>query len=408
MKPESVRRLRSALEAVPGALRHDPIPEDTGVGSEPGIEIVISDATGGFARALADGRPRFDDLDDDGPRDDPAVIFEVPPEVTDAQITNLLGTERVGEIQRLFQLRGMDAIGAYLTFHQLAGQWGIYIQLERVVLLAFQYFDDVQVSLERKVELAFHAVLRHELFHFEVDCMVANWELATGVEVRWAASQKYRNTQGYIELEEGLANAYMLRGFKYPSGPLRSAPGAYRALSRFCSQQPAGYCDGPTYAKSSNLYLRECSQLSDDYHGSSSAQWLVPDEFDTGMLYPNPVQIDWTRCPIILQDQYDLQRHLGIHISYFRCVDRITETPSFERSLKKLSVDLQRQWSKVKVTLAITTAGSGSDFKRWKPGGEDCYSVRVGRAFRAHLRYERQTSTWIAEAIGDHKTMGHG
>lgn len=408
MKPESVTRLRSGLEAVPGALRHDPIPEDTGVGSEPGIEIVISDPTGGFARALADGRPRFDDLDEDGPREDPAVVFEVPPEVTEAQLTNLLGTEQVGEIQRLLQIRGMDAIGAYLTFHQLAGQWGIYIQLERVVLLAFQYFNDVQVSLERKVEIAFHAVLRHELFHFEVDCMVANWELATGVEVRWAGSQKYRNTQGYIELEEGLANAYMLRGFKYPSGPLRSGPGAYRALSRFCSHQPAGYCDGPMYAKSSELYLRQCSQLSDDYHGASSAQWFVPDEFDTGMLYPNPVQIAWTRCPIILQDQYDLQRHLGIGISYFRSVGRITETPSFERSLTKLSTHLQRQWSKVKATLAITTAGSGSDFKRWKPGGKDCYSVRVGRAFRAHLRYERHSSTWIAEAIGDHKTMGHG
>ena len=175
MKPESVTRLRSGLEAVSGALRHDPIPEDTGIGLEPGIEIVISDPAGGFARALADERPRFDDLDEDGPREDPAVVFEVPPEVTEAQLTNLLGTERVGEIQRLLHLRGMDAIGAYLTFHQLAGQWGIYIQLERVVLLAFQYLDDVQVSLARKVELAFHAVLRHELFHFEVDCMAANW-----------------------------------------------------------------------------------------------------------------------------------------------------------------------------------------------------------------------------------------
>lgn len=70
----------------------------------------------------------------------------------------------------------------------------------------------------------FHAVLRHELFHFEVDCMIASWELATGVEVYWA-SRKYRNAAGYNELEEGLANAYMLRGFKYPSRLLGNAPG---------------------------------------------------------------------------------------------------------------------------------------------------------------------------------------
>lgn len=368
---------------------------------------MISDPTDEFAGALAEQLPNFDDVDGDGLAEDPAVVFEVPPEVTDARLTNLLGAARMGEIQRLLQLRGIDAIGAYLTFHQLGGQWGIYIQLERVVLLALQYFNDVQVPLEHKVELAFHAVLRHELFHFEVDCMAANWELATGVEVYWAASQKHRNARGYIELEEGLANAYMLRGFKYPSGPLRNAPGAYRALTKFCTQQPAGYCDGPTYAKSSWLYLSECSQLSDDYHQASSAQWLVPDEFDTGMLYPNPVQIDWRRCPIILQDQYDLQGQFGIGISYFRCVAGITETSSFERSLKKLSSDVQLQWSKVKDSLAVTTAGHGSDFKRWKPGGKDCYSVRVGLAFRAHLRYDRQTCTWAAEAIGNHKDMGH-
>lgn len=44
------------------------------------------------------------------------------------------------------------------------------------------------------------------------------------------------------------------------------------------------------------------------------------DEFDTLMLYLNVTQIDWTRCPIILQDRHNLQRLLGINVSFFRTV----------------------------------------------------------------------------------------
>ena len=239
--------------------------------------------------------------------------------------------------------------------------------------------------------------------------MIANWELATGVEVYWS-SRKYRNAAGYIELEEGLANAYMLRGFKYPTRLLGNAPGAYAALKRVCEQQPVGYRDGPVYlrSKSGNLYLRECSQLSDNYHGASAAPWHVPDEFDTLRLYIDVTQIDWTRSPIILQDHYDLQGLLGINISYFRMVDGMIETPEFRRALSKLDRGLQARWATVKEALAMTTAGNGTDFKRWSKGGADCYSVRVGPNFRAHLRYDRSNSAWFAEGIGSHKAMGHG
>ncbi|MGV0721046.1 hypothetical protein ABQF17_07700 [Mycolicibacterium elephantis] len=316
----------------------------------------------------------------------------------------------MGELRRLAEIRGVDALGWYVTFHQLGCQYGIHLPLERLLWMAFSHLADVDVPAERKLELAFHAVLRHELFHFEVDCMVANWELATGVETYWA-SRKLRNAAGYNELEEGLANAYMLRGFKYPTRLLGNAPGAYAALKQMCEMQPSGYNDGPLYMRSSaggDIYLRECSQLSDDYHGASAARWLVPDEFETLMLYPNPMQVDWTRCPIILQDRFDLQGRLGISISYFRTVEGVVETSKFQRDLKKLDKALQARWQNAKKLLARTTAAKSLDFKRWRRLGADWYSVRVGLNFRAHLRYDRGTSVWFAEAIGDHKAMGHG
>jgi hypothetical protein len=306
LRPQSVHRIRAALEEVSGALRHDPIPEDAGVGDDPGAAVVISEPDGGLSLDMADAS--FEPDSNDAVADEPLIGFEIPPRVTDAEVRNVLGQDRIGELRRLHEIRGVDALGWYLSFHQLGCQYRIYIRFEAVVWMALEFLQDVRTPFERKIELAFHAVLRHELFHFEVDCMIANWELATGVEVYWS-SRKYRNAAGYIELEEGLANAYMLRGFKRPTRLLGNAPGAYAALKRFCELQPVGYKDGPMYlrAKSGDLLLRECSQFSDDYHGASAAPWHVPDEFDTLKLYSDVTQIDWTRCPIILQDRFDLQ-----------------------------------------------------------------------------------------------------
>ena len=125
------------------------------------------------------------------------------------------------------------------------------------------------VDLDRKVELAFHAILRHELFHFATDCMIANWELATRREVYWKAKAAHRNGSGYVELEEALANAYMLRGFKWPTQALKQR-GAYIALCEYCDKhQPAGYKEGPHYARSHRKFIGGCQSLSADYQHAS-------------------------------------------------------------------------------------------------------------------------------------------
>ncbi|WP_232525769.1 MULTISPECIES: hypothetical protein [Mycobacterium] len=182
----------------------------------------------------------------------------------------------------------------------------------------------------------------------------------------------------------------------------------YAALKGFCERQPDGYRDGPQYAKSRSAYLRECSYLSDNYYQVSAAAWHVPHAFDTVMLYPNPSRIDWSRCPIILIDDHKFLEQLGISVSYFRSVPELHETARFQRALVKLDRRLQEPWLMTKRDLARSTSLKSLDFKQWKKGGKDCYSVRVKGSFRAHVRYDRGKAVWFAEAIGDHKAMGHG
>jgi hypothetical protein len=59
---------------VPGALRQQPIPEDAGVGDEPGIEVMISDPGGGLRLDVAD--VSFES-ESDGDGFAPATVYRV-------------------------------------------------------------------------------------------------------------------------------------------------------------------------------------------------------------------------------------------------------------------------------------------------------------------------------------------
>ena len=171
----SVRAIRDALEEIPGAVRDDdPLPEDAGVGGEYATEILISDPDAGSDPLESLDMPPEGDTDDGTP-DEPLFIFEVPPTLTDADLERVLGDDRIGELQRLQQIRSIDALAWYVNFHQRKYQHGVYIRVEGVVLLALQALDKLDMPVERKLELAFHAILPHELFHFAADGMTANW-----------------------------------------------------------------------------------------------------------------------------------------------------------------------------------------------------------------------------------------
>jgi plasmid maintenance system killer protein len=208
-------------------------------------------------------------------------------------------------------------------------------------------------------------------------------------------------------LEEALANAHMLRGFKHPTRLLSNSAGAYEALKRFCERQPAGYVDGPEYAKTRTAYLKQSLELSMRYQHASDA-WPAPEALDALIFYPDLIRIDWTRCPVFILDEHDLRGKLGLNVSYFQSVEVFEETSDFARSLAKVDKRIQKLWGTRKKDLARSTALKSLDFKQWNMNGRDVYSVRVDGNYRVHLRYDGQDAVWYAESIGNHKSMGHG
>lgn len=415
----SISYIRNALQAVPGAIRFDdPSTDARGSGANPALAVWISDPDRqSNVRNAMDERPAAEpDIDTDASEamaDNPAVAFEIPPKVTESQIRDALGDE-LEKIEQLSKLKGADAYGWYTTFHQKRFQFGVHIPGEGILAFALQAFSGLDLSLQRKMELALHAILRHELFHFNVDCMIANWELATGAAVFWAAKERHRNADGYVPLEEGLANAYMLRGFRHPSRELAGSDGAYQALKQFCKRQPEGYSEAAQYVKSRgrylglNSYFDACCELSVAYRSAAAPAWCPPDALDALLFYPDIVRIDWTRCPILILDERGILEALGINVAFFRRVCDIEETERFTRAFKKLDKSIQKQWRMSVNKLALSTSLNGLGFQPWNMDGADYYSVNVGGNFRAHLRYDRNGSKWFAEAIGNHKEMGHG
>jgi hypothetical protein len=236
--------------------------------------------------------------------------------------------------------------------------------------------------------------------------MAANWELALGPRVYWRAKDESGDLPGYKGLEEALANAYMLRGLRHPSGALRNSRGSYDALKAFCELQPPGYRDGPLYARSRAQYVDGCRNLSANFEATSASEWEVPPQaLDTLIFYPNPFQIDWSRCPILVHDRQGILKTLGIGLDFFEKITGVVESLSFLRDLRRHGRELEGKWSRRKERLALSV---DHEVERWRPGGPNCYPVRIDDNFRAHLRRDAANGSWTAESIGDHKSMGHG
>jgi hypothetical protein len=364
----SIRSIRTALEDVPEAIQPEPLPEDSAAGSAPGtpIQFLNPDEVASTLDFLTIGSRDGVAREDIRVADEPAVIFEVPPSLTDGEIRNVLG-DGPGELMRLVQVKGIDALGWYVTFHQMTVQYGVYIPVEGIFALAVAAFADFDLPFERKLEIAYHAILRHELFHFEADCMAANWELSLGIPVyRWV--RDICEESDCRELEEGLANAYMLRGFRHPNSSLRDSRSAYHALKAFCQRQPAGYRDGPRYARSRSAYIGGCRKLSVKFqHGAALYvdHWRVPaGALDALLFYPHPFRINWPRCPILVHDRLGILQTLNIRISFFEAISGIVESPSFLKALSKVDRSIESTWQRRKADLARSTRLQSLAFQR--------------------------------------------
>jgi hypothetical protein len=407
----SINTIRDRLGDIPGALIEEPLKSTVDLGEIPHVPIHQPTAKSSKELSIPVDTESSDSLDT-SPEEESLITFEIPPELDERTIKEALGQVEGGDFERLIKLSGIDALGWYFPFHYLIAQHGIYISSKGTLQLAAycfkrKYSEDAREDLSKKIRYATHAILRHESFHFAVECMAANWELATGVPCYINANRKMRNQDlGYVEQEEALANAYMLRGFRWVNAATAGAR-ATPSLKAFTKIQPPGYNRGADFVRG-DRYEEGCRNLAFDYHEQMSVQWLAPRKsFDTLGLFPNVSRIDWRRCPVIMLDEGGLFAALGITPRFIDCVAMISETSTFRKQLDRLGSVYSEKWRAAKTKLKRSTAIPGLDFKPWPPLGKGWFSVRVDDNVRAHLFHHGATHAWSAETIGRHDVMGH-
>ena len=116
---------------------------------------------------------------------------------------------------------------------------------------------------------------------------------------------------------------------------------------------------------------------------------------------------DLARCPVMAIDDRYLYDLPSVGMRFISAIIDIKESGGFVRALERLGPDASRFWNQAKRKLGHSTTLHGLDFKPWRAGGEGCFSVRLSRDLRAHLR-QSSTGDWLAEAVGRHAEMGHG
>jgi hypothetical protein len=306
-------------------------------------------------------------------------------------------------------LYGMDALGYYVSFHITGVQWGAYVLTSGIAYLIRNAFSSLSAPLTTKAQLAFHAILHHELFHFAVDYAVAQAEL-THQDDWWlpAKTAFRRGTPNYCVIEEKLANAYMLKAFRMTKRELRLR-GKQEALREFTKQQPTGYKDGWQVRRED--WERELKTLAWAYGEHTKfkehpALWDHSLGYDWSAQFPIHPYIDWRYCPIHLVDDSHL---LGVPSGWLNILSRLSviqETEGFRNRLKKMSNVIRKAWDRTKSKLRMHITPN-MDFKLWPREGPNIYSVRVNDNIRAHLK-RISWEDWEALSIGTHKEMGHG
>ena len=407
MKPIYPRltTLISSLDAIPGARRGDAYPEGDGPGGQLAEEIQRFQET---SAVEVSSSPIFPADDDDQAPDNGAPgtpVFWFPDGVDSEEVVRQLAGANGNEYERLSLLRGIDAFGWYMGFHQRQYQWGVYVPVTGVAAYAMQALAGVDISGEQKLNIAMRSILAHERFHFAAEVGVAQLELALQRPIYWPARDNRTAWSEILLVEEQLATAAQLRDVRFARDSASRA--ASRGVTEHSRLLPPGYRDG--YKLVGSRHDFEGRMLD---HGQAvwEAALGAPPAYGFEMhhLYPAFRTYELARCPVhVLMDQarYGLGNLPFFLISTVEITEESTE---FLKKLRKLPSYARKKWDKTRNLLAQSTSTPGLDFNPWPPGGRDCFSVRVDRTLRAHLRFDSSLTRWLAESIGFHTEMGHG
>lgn len=343
----------------------------------------------------------------DRPGATPIIRVDDPTRTFNAQNPELESSlDRIDEEVRSGQgpSTGIDALAWYSSFHNTRAEWGIYIPQLSLVYVTRRWLKRLGLPLERKLQLAFRLLHEHELFHFATDYMVAQWEIVIGSPC-WRVLMEQKRAMGtYVEQEEKLANAYMLRRLAAWLSAVQ-----YRAVEAATLRQPPGYSEG------ANCVVEEAfrgglGELTKLYLGPQALRLALNVSTSVVALenfYPLWPALDASRCPVHLIDDARGLALPPIDVTIIDRIPHIEETEPFKKALLGLPRDIQKRWQKKKEQLA-TGVPRHPEFERLKGAMSDTYSIRVGLKHRAHLKPDADYSRWSAVGIGAHTEMGHG
>ena len=108
------------------------------------------------------------------------------------------------------QRSGIDVLAWYRPFHVFRQTWGIYLTVSGIRYVAAEVLRiDPRTPLERGIEVAITALLRHEEFHYQVEVYATGHELATGVPTYRRFQHRFQ-LSGHLRRAESLANRRMV------------------------------------------------------------------------------------------------------------------------------------------------------------------------------------------------------
>ena len=346
-------------------------------------------------------------------------MFEFAPEIENEWADGVLGGEKGAEIKRASQILGVDAFAWYVSFHAIGAQWGIYISTTGIRYMFNHVLHNIDVPFNTKLRLAIRAIHQHEIFHFACDYMAGQFELLTGEPI-WVPSRQLKTKEWgsespYIEEEEALANANMIRSFRGKRGI-----GKTSAIKHFVQDMGRGYRNGVRYV-TNDLFTEYTSSLGrmylgtiDPIHDGVMLKWHISDpldmpEFEADRLFPE-FPIDWRYCPVHFVHDQDLYELPPIALDFLCNLPEILETNRFTKKLRGLPARIAEKWNTIKRNLATSVAGAGYDFKRFsgkQHSNGNVYSLRLSRNHRVHLLHSKTESKWFAIDVGTHTEMGH-
>ena len=296
------------------------------------------------------------DSDDGAGEPELGAVFSFTGNDDPEDVLARLAGARGDEYRRQEMLRGIDALGYYLTFHQRSYQWGIYLPLTGIACLAQDVFSKVVSDPLLRIHLAAHVILDHEYFHFAADYALSQIELLHAKPLFWPIANAPRRNELRV-LEEELANGRMLRRLLYPPRAL-TARGAFSALREYTKRQPVGYRDGYRLVGSRH-------KLEDRILDHAQLAWKLgwdaepPYGAEIQQLYPWARLYDLRRCPVhLIHDE--ARFGLGdLGLRFVQVIPGIVEDDRFRRDLRKMGNTVVERWEKTKGKLRQSTQAGG-------------------------------------------------